>query len=268
MQSSNGSDTTQAMQAFSRLLTIMDELREKCPWDQKQTMESLRYLTIEETYELSEAVMLADTDEIKKELGDLLMHIVFYARIASETQNFTITEVIQSLCEKLIYRHPHIYGEQKAEDSEAVQQNWEKLKLKEGKNRSVLAGVPNTLPSLLKAVRIKEKVRRVGFDWQTKEAAWNKVQEALRQEVVEQPASPQQQEKVQEAFGDLLSALVNYGSFIDVNPEDALEKANQKFIKRFQHLEKQLVKQGKQITQLSQQELRHHWKQAKEALIS
>ena len=264
-------DTTQAAEAFTRLLAIMVELREKCPWDQKQTMESLRYLTLEETFELSEAVLDGDMQEIKKELGDLLLHIVFYARIASETQAFTITEVIQGLCDKLIYRHPHIYGQQKARDSKAVEQNWEKLKLKENKNRSVLDGVPNSLPSLIKAVRIKEKARRVGFDWQKKEAAWQKVQEEmeeLMQEVGQPSPTPTQQEKVQEEFGDLLFALANYASFIDVNPEDALERANKKFMRRFQYMEQQLAKQGKQITQLLPQALLSYWKQAKEACTS
>ncbi|MEL6606737.1 MAG: nucleoside triphosphate pyrophosphohydrolase [Bacteroidota bacterium] len=256
----------QAAEAFTRLLAIMDRLRKECPWDQKQTMDSLRYLTLEEAFELSEAVLEGDMQEIKKELGDLLLHIVFYARIASETQAFTVTEVIQTLCEKLIYRHPHIYGQQKAESSEAVEQNWEKLKLKERKNKSVLDGVPNSLPSLIKAVRIKEKARRVGFDFQEQGTAWQKVQEEMEELMheVEQP-SPTQQEKIHEEFGDLLFALASYASWININPEDALEKANKKFIKRFKHMEQQLARQGKQITQVSQQELLSCWDQAKKA---
>ncbi|MEM9416820.1 MAG: nucleoside triphosphate pyrophosphohydrolase [Bacteroidota bacterium] len=259
-------NTPQAPEAFTRLLAIVDELREKCPWDQKQTMESLRHLTIEETFELSEAIMDGDMTEVKKELGDVLLHILFYARIAAEKQAFTITEVIQALCEKMIYRHPHIYGQQEAQDSKAVEQNWEKRKLQENKNRSVLGGVPNSLPSLIKAARMQEKARRVGFDWQAKEAAWQKVQEEmeeLRQEVKQLSPTPAQQEKVQEEFGDLLFALVNYASFVEVNPENALEKANKKFTRRFQHVEQQVAQQGKQLSQLSPQELQRYWEEAK-----
>ena len=259
-------DTAQAPEVFTRLLAIVDELREKCPWDQKQTMESLRHLTIEETFELSEAILEGDMTEIKKELGDVLLHILFYTRIAAEKHAFTITEVIQSLCEKLIYRHPHIYGQQEAQDSEAVEQNWEKRKLQENQNRSVLGGVPSSLPSLIKAARIKEKARRVGFDWQEQEAAWQKVQEEmeeLRQEVKQPSPTPTQQEKVQEEFGDLLFALVSYASFIEVNPEDALEKANKKFIRRFQYVEQQVAQQGQQLTQLSPQALQRYWEEAK-----
>ena len=261
----------QAAEAFTRLLAIMAELREKCPWDQEQTMESLRHLALEEAFELSEAVLEGNMQEIKKELGDLLLHIVFYAHIASETQTFTITEVIQTLCDKLIYRHPHIYGQQKAVDSEEVEKNWEKLKLKEGQNKSVLGGVPRSLPSLLKAARIQEKVHRVGFDFQNQEAAWQKVQEEvekLMQEVEQPSPTPAQQEKIEEEFGDLLFALTSYARFIDVNPENALEQANRKFTKRFQYIEQQLAKKSKQITQLSPQALLSYWEQAKEAAIS
>lgn len=261
--------TTQAPEAFTRLLAIVDELREKCPWDKKQTMESLRHLTIEENFELSEAILDEDMTEIKKELGDVLLHILLYTRIATEKQAFTITEVVQSLCEKLIYRHPHIYGQQEAQDSEAVEQNWEKRKLQENKNKSVLGGVPSSLPSLIKAARIQAKVRRVGFDWQEKNAAWQKVQEEIEELIqeVEQPLStPAQQEKIQEAFGDLLFALTSYARWINVNPEDALEKANRKFIRRFQYVEQQVTQKGRQLPQVSPQELQRYWEEAKKQL--
>ncbi len=253
-----------SLQAFNRLLAIMDNLREKCPWDQQQTMESLRHLTIEETFELSEAIFQGDMEEVKKELGDLLLHIVFYARIASEIQAFTIKSVIQTLCEKLIYRHPHIYGEAQAKDAQAVRQNWEKLKLKEKGNQSVLNGVPRSLPSLIKAMRIQEKVSTVGFDGQQKEEVWRKVQEAMQALAREtHEGVAKQQERVQQEFGNLLFSLVNYASFIEVNPEEALEKVNRKFIQRFQHLEHQVMQDGKQLTQLSFKEMNNYWKQAK-----
>ena len=267
MESHADLDNAKALRAFARLLAIVDELREKCPWDQKQTMESLRHLAMEETFELSEAILEGDMEGIKKELGDLLLHIVFYARIASEKHAFTITEVIQALCEKLIHRHPHIYGQEEAKDIKAVKQNWEKLKLKEKENRSVLSGVPNSLPSLIKAMRIQEKARMVGFDWQDKDEVWQKVQEEM-QEVRRASPAPTQQEKVQEELGDLLFALVSYARFIAVNPEDALEKANRKFMRRFQYVEQQLAQHGKQITQLLPQELLSYWEQAKKQASS
>ena len=255
-------DKDKALRVFDQLLTMMHELREKCPWDQQQTMESLRHLTIEETFELSEAVLEEDMEGIKKELGDLLLHIVFYARIASEKHAFTITEVIQALCKKLIYRHPHIYAQEEAQDAQAVKENWERLKLKEKGNRSVLGGVPGSLPSLIKAMRIREKVNRAGFSWQDKKAAWHKVQEEIQElmhEVSQAPLTPTQQEKVEEEFGDILFSLVGYASFIEVNPEEALEKANKKFIRRFQHVEQQVAQQGKELAQLSPEELRGYW---------
>lgn len=253
--------------AFDWLLSIVDELRENCPWDQKQTMESLRHLVIEETFELSEAILADSTDEIKKELGDLLLHIVLYARIAAEKQAFTITEVIQALCNKLIHRHPHIYGQEKASDAQAATKSWEQFKLYEKKNYSVLEGVPKTLPSLIKAMRIQEKASMAGFDHQRIEEVWQLVQEKTQEltDAINQcSTTTTKQDKIQEELGNLLFALVNYARFIEVNPETALEKANQKFIQRFQHVEQQIRKQGKQLSQLSPKQLSSYWEQAKE----
>lgn len=260
---------TSKLEAFDRLLQIMDELRENCPWDKKQTMESLRHLTIEETFELSEAVFEGRTENIKKELGDLLLHIVFYARIASEKNDFTITDVIQALCEKLIYRHPHIYGTQKVKNEQEVKQAWEKLKLKEKGNQSVLNGVPRSLPALIKAMRIQEKASMCGFDWQKKEEAEHKVEEALQalsNEHSSHISTATNQARIQTGFGDLLFSLVNYARLIDVNPEEALEKANKKFIQRFQHMEKQIEKDGKQLAHLSLKEMNMYWEQTKQQL--
>lgn len=250
------------LKAFERLLTIMDELREKCPWDKKQTIESLRHLTIEETYELSDAIMDKDMLNIKKELGDVLLHIVFYARIASETKDFDIADVIDSLCEKLISRHPHIYGDVKVENEEQVKENWEKLKLKEG-NKSVLGGVPKSLPSLIKASRIQEKARAVGFDWEKPEQVWEKVQEEIAEfkHEVEQKSS---KDKIEGEFGDVLFSLINYARFNDINAEDALEKTNRKFIKRFQYLESEAAKAGKQLSDMTLAEMDVYWNKAKE----
>jgi XTP/dITP diphosphohydrolase len=250
------------LKAFERLLTIMDELREKCPWDKKQTIESLRHLTIEETYELADAIIDKDMLNIKKELGDVLLHIVFYARIASETNEFDIADVINSLCEKLISRHPHIYGDVKVQNEQDVKENWEKLKLKEG-NKSVLGGVPNSLPSLIKASRIQEKARAVGFDWEEPGQVWEKVQEEiaeLKQEV-DSKASP---EKIEGEFGDVLFSLINYARFLEINAEDALEKTNKKFIKRFQYLESEAKKAGKQLSDMTLAEMDVYWNKAKE----
>ena len=249
------------LKAFERLLIIMDELREKCPWDKKQTIESIRHLTIEETYELSDAILDNDLNNVKKELGDILLHIVFYARIASETDEFNITDVINSLCEKLIHRHPHIYGDVKVENEEQVKENWEKLKLKEG-NKSVLGGVPKSLPSLIKASRIQEKARAVGFDWEKPEQVWEKVQEEILEfkHEVETTAS---KEKIENEFGDVLFSLINYARFMDINPEDALEKTNKKFIKRFQYLEQEASKAGKQLSEMSLTEMDIYWNKAK-----
>jgi XTP/dITP diphosphohydrolase len=254
------------LKAFERLLIIMDELREKCPWDKKQTIESLRHLTIEETYELSDAIIEKDMVNIKKELGDVLLHIVFYARIASEattngTSAFNITDVINSLCEKLIYRHPHIYGDVKVETEEEVKENWEKLKLKEG-NKSVLGGVPVSLPALVKASRIQEKARAVGFDWDTSEQVWDKVQEEIS-EFKHEVDSKASKEKMEGEFGDVLFSLINYARFMDINPEDALEKTNKKFIKRFQYLEGEAAKSGKQLSDMTLAEMDVYWHEAK-----
>jgi XTP/dITP diphosphohydrolase len=248
--------------SFLKLLKIMDELREQCPWDKKQTIESIRHLTIEETYELSDAILKNDKTEIKKELGDILLHIVFYARIASETNDFTIKDVIESLCEKLIFRHPHIYGDVKAETEEQVKQNWEQLKQKEkGGNTSVLSGVPNSMPALLKAYRIQEKARAVGFDWDKPEQVYEKVKEELNEFEVE--IKNKDQQAAEKEFGDVLFSLINYGRFLNINPEDALEQTNKKFIKRFGHMESKVKEQGKQIADCKLEELDKYWNEAK-----
>jgi XTP/dITP diphosphohydrolase len=248
----------QKQSAFTRLLAIMDELREKCPWDKKQTIESLRHLTIEEVYELSEAILENDWEKIKKELGDLLLHIVFYSRIASEKNHFNIADVCNSLCEKLIHRHPHIYGNVKVKDEHAVKSNWEKLKLKEG-NKSVLSGIPSSLPSLIKSYRIQEKARGIGFDWENTKQVWNKVQEELS----ELETEVKQKGNIEDEFGDVLFALINYARFIGVNPDDALEKANRRFIQRFQILEKEIAKDGKQLNKMTLAEMEEYWQKAK-----
>ncbi len=250
------------LKAFERLLIIMDELREQCPWDKKQTIESLRHLTIEETYELADAILDKDMPNIKKELGDVLLHIVFYARIASETNEFNIADVINALCDKLVHRHPHIYGDVKVENEQQVKENWEKLKLKEG-NTSVLAGVPKSLPSLVKASRIQEKARAVGFDWENPEQVWEKVQEELA-EFKHEIDSNSSKEKMEDEFGDVLFSLINYARFKEINPEDALERTNKKFIKRFQYLEVEAAKAGKQLSDMTLAEMDVHWNKAKE----
>lgn len=248
--------------SFLRLLKIMDELREQCPWDKKQTIESIRHLTIEETFELSDAILKNNLPEIKKELGDILLHIVFYARIASETNQFDIKDVIDSLCDKLIFRHPHIYGDVKAETDEQVKQNWEQLKQKEkGGNKSVLAGVPNSMPALLKAYRIQEKARAVGFDWDKPEQVFEKVKEELSEFELE--VKNKDKQKAEAEFGDVLFSLINYARFLDINPEDALEHTNQKFIKRFGHMENRVREQGKQIADCKLEELDGYWNEAK-----
>ena len=251
------------LKAFERLLNIMDELREKCPWDKKQTIESLRHLTIEETYELADAILDKDMKEIKKELGDILLHIVFYARIGSETKDFDIADVINSLCEKLISRHPHIYGDVKVTDEQQVKENWEKLKLKEG-NKSVLGGVPKSLPALIKATRIQDKAKAVGFDWENKNQVWEKVQEELGELRAEIETDKADKEKIEQEFGDVLFSLINYARFIDVDPESALEKTNKKFIKRFQYLEDETRKQGKALEDMTLEEMDVYWNKAKE----
>ncbi len=256
------------LQAFNRLLDIMDELREKCPWDKKQTMASLRHLTIEETYELSDAILRNNLDEVKKEIGDLMLHLVFYAKIASETKTFDLAEVLNTLCDKLIFRHPHIYGSTEANTEEEVKRNWEQLKIKEG-NKSVLGGVPVSLPALVKAMRIQEKARGAGFDWENKNQVWEKVEEELEEFKSEYQLKEEQeidQEKATAEFGDLLFSLINFARFIDVNPEEALEKTNLKFIKRFQYLEQQASKAGKSLTQMTLTEMDVYWEQAKKEL--
>jgi XTP/dITP diphosphohydrolase len=248
--------------SFLRLLEIMDDLREKCPWDKKQTIESIRHLTIEETFELSDAILKKEPQEIKKELGDLLLHIVFYSRIASETNDFAIKDVIDTLCEKLIFRHPHIYGDVKADTEDQVKQNWEQLKQKEkGGNKSVLSGVPNSMPALLKAYRIQEKARAVGFDWEKPEQAFDKVKEELME--FETEVSKNDQLNAEKEFGDLLFSLINYARFLNINPEDALEQTNKKFIKRFAYMENKVKEQGKQIADCKLPELDQYWNEAK-----
>ncbi len=247
------------LKAFNRLLTIMDELREQCPWDRKQTMESLRHLTIEEMYELADAILEEDLEEVKKELGDIMLHLVFYAKIASEKGAFDIADSLNAVCDKLVHRHPHIYGDVKVTSEEEVKANWEKLKLKEG-NKSVLAGVPSSLPAMVKAARIQEKARGVGFDWDDKEQVWEKVQEELHEFKVEQDNNT---DKVEEEFGDLLFSLINYARFVGVNPENALERTNKKFIKRFQYLEEQSKADGKQMGEMTLEEMDEYWNKAK-----
>jgi XTP/dITP diphosphohydrolase len=251
--------------AFERLLNIMDDLRAKCPWDQKQTFESLRHLTIEETYELSDAILKGDKNEIKKEIGDILLHLVFYSKLGSETNDFNITDVINSLCEKMIFRHPHIYGDVKVENSEEVIQNWEKLKQKEG-NKGALSGVPNSMPSLLKALRIQDKARAIGFDWDEPKQVWEKVQEELNElqvEVNTKDSVTDNTTKIENEFGDVFFALINYARFLKVNPEDALEKTNKKFISRFNYMEQKILAQGKALADCSLTEMDIFWNEAK-----
>ncbi|RFS17484.1 nucleoside triphosphate pyrophosphohydrolase [Emticicia sp. C21] len=253
------------LMAFDRLLTIMDELREQCPWDKKQTMDTLRHLTIEETYELSDAILEKDLPEIKKELGDIMLHLVFYARIASETRDFDVADVLNAICDKLISRHPHIYGDVKVENEEQVKQNWEQLKLKEG-NKSVLGGVPQSLPALVKAMRIQEKARGVGFDWEEKSQVWGKVEEEM-QEFKELFNAEKEEvidaEEAEAEFGDLLFSLVNYARFINLNPETALERTNKKFIKRFQYLEQKAKEANKNLKDMTLSEMDIFWEEAK-----
>lgn len=255
------------LKAFDRLLTIMDELRENCPWDKKQTMESLRHLTIEETYELGDAILENDLEEIKKELGDLMLHLVFYARIGSEKGAFDVADVLNQVCDKLIRRHPHIYGDVKAEDEKTVKENWEKIKLKEKGNASVLGGVPGSLPAMVKAMRIQEKAKGAGFDWERKEQVWEKVEEELNEfkhEFNIAGTKSIDQEKAQDEFGDLLFSLINYSRFVNINPEEALERTNKKFIKRFNYLEAESKKEGKALTKMSLEEMDTYWNRAKE----
>ena len=248
------------LQSFGRLLDIMDDLRAKCPWDMKQTMQTLRHLTIEETYELGDAILDNDLEEVKKELGDVLLHIVFYSKIGSESKTFDIADVCNQICEKLIHRHPHIYGDVVVEDEEEVKRNWEKLKLKEGK-KSVLEGVPKSLPALVKASRIQDKVKGVGFDWEEPEQVWEKVQEELQE--FRDEIEVGDQEKMEAEFGDVLFSMINYARFLKINPEDALERTNKKFIKRFQYLESKADELGKSLSDMSLAEMDVFWNEAK-----
>ncbi|WP_445749125.1 nucleoside triphosphate pyrophosphohydrolase [Polaribacter sp.] len=249
------------LEAINRLLDIMDDLREKCPWDQKQTLESLRHLTIEETYELADAILENDLQEIKKELGDVLLHIVFYAKIGSEKQAFDMADIANSISDKLISRHPHIYGEVKVENAEDVKRNWEQLKLKEGK-KSVLEGVPKSLPALIKANRIQDKVAGVGFDWEKPEQVWEKVQEELAE--LNEEIKKGNKNNIEKEFGDVLFSMINYARFIGVNPENALEKTNKKFINRFQFLEETASKEDKKLSEMSLAEMDIIWEKSKE----
>lgn len=246
--------------AFERLLDIMDELRAKCPWDSKQTFDSLRYLTIEETYELSDAIIEKNYSDIAKELGDVMLHLVFYAKIGSEQQLFDITDVLHGICEKLIRRHPHIFGNQEVSNEEEVRNNWEKIKLQEG-NRSVLGGVPASLPAMVKAYRIQEKARGIGFDWENTAQVWEKVQEELHEFNAEQQR--ENHDTMEAEFGDILFALVNYARFVGINPEDALERTNKKFIKRFQFMEEAAKELGKPLAQMNIEEMENLWQKSK-----
>lgn len=246
------------LEAFGRLLKIMDELREQCPWDRKQTMQSLRNLTIEETYELADAILAEDLEEVKEELGDIMLHMVFYARIADEKGAFDIADALHAVCEKLIKRHPHIYGDVKVKDEEDVKKNWEQLKLKEGK-RSVLAGVPNSLPAMVKAYRMQEKTKQVGFEWDNAEQVWDKVEEEMA-EFKEALAPEYSQEKREEEFGDVLFSLINYARFQGIDPETALERVNQKFKKRFEYIE---AHARKDLEEMTLEEMDALWNEAK-----
>jgi XTP/dITP diphosphohydrolase len=264
-----GNNTTeQKLEQFGRLLRIMDELREQCPWDRKQTLESLRHLTIEETFELADAIADGNLDEIRKEIGDIMLHMVFYARIGSEKGAFDIADVIDSLCEKLIHRHPHIYGDPanagqvvKVANEEEVKQNWEKLKLKEGA-KSVLSGVPRSLPAMTKATRIQDKARGVGFDWERPEQVWDKVNEELSElkAEVDTNADP---DRIADELGDVLFSLINYARFLDIDPELALERTNRKFIKRFQYLEEGAQRDGRKLQDMTLEEMDEYWNRAK-----
>ena len=254
------SDRTAQLKAFERLLTIMDELREQCPWDKKQTMQSLRHLTIEEVYELGDAILDNDLDEVKKELGDVLLHIVFYSKIGSETKDFDIADVCHSICDKLVDRHPHIYGDVEVKDEEEVTRNWEQLKLKEGK-KSVLEGVPKSLPSMVKANRIQDKVAGVGFDWEKPEQVFEKVEEELAE--LKEEIAAGDTDRIESEFGDVFFSMVNYARFLKVNPENALERTNKKFIKRFQYLEEKSAALQKHLKDMTLSEMDVFWEEAK-----
>ncbi len=248
------------LKAFDRLLTIMDELREQCPWDRKQTMESLRHLTIEETYELGDAILDKDLEEVRKELGDLLLHLVFYAKIGSETNDFDIADVANGICDKLIDRHPHIYGDVEVADEEEVKRNWENLKLREGK-KSVLEGVPRSLPAVVKASRIQEKVAGVGFDWEKPEQVFEKFQEELGE--LQHEIETENKNKMEAEFGDVMFSMINYARFLGINPENALERTNKKFIIRFQYLEAKAAEKNKALKDMTLAEMDVFWNEAK-----
>jgi MazG family protein len=247
-------------QAFLRLVKIMDELREQCPWDKKQTIQTLRSLTIEETYELADSIVDEDWKGIKEELGDILLHIIFYARIGKEQKQFQLVEVIEGICSKLIHRHPHIYGDVKVEDEEEVKQNWEKLKLKEGK-KSILSGVPRSLPSVVKALRLQEKAKQVGFEWDTREQVWEKVNEEMGE--LQEAVGQNNRTEMENELGDLMFSLVNYARFLDVDPETALERTNKKFIARFTKMEQQAISEGKPLAEMSLAEMDAIWNSIK-----
>jgi len=250
------------LQAFERLLNVMDDLREKCPWDRKQTFESLRQNTIEETYELASALIKHDMTEISKELGDVLLHVIFYAKIASETNDFDIADVCNRLCDKLIFRHPHVYGEEAAKNAEDVSKLWEQVKLKEkGGNKTVLAGIPEALPALVKAYRIQDKVANVGFDWEKREDVWEKVKEEMAEFEAELRAD--NREKAEREFGDLLFAMVNVARLYKLKPDNALEKTNQKFTKRFNYVERKAAEQNRSVRDMTLDEMENLWQQAK-----
>ena len=249
------------LKAFERLLEVMDELREKCPWDREQTLDSLRNLTIEETYELAEAIMEQDLEEIRKELGDLMLHIVFYSKIGSEKGAFDIADVLNGVCEKLVFRHPHVFGEEKVKDAGEVLENWEELKMKEG-NRSVLAGVPVSLPAMIKAHRIQDKVRAIGFDWDRREQVWDKVNEEL-QEVKYELNNGQDHEKMEDEIGDLLFSVINAARLYKIEPETALERTNRKFIKRFKYLESKALEMNRSLKEMNLEEMEAIWQEAK-----
>lgn len=252
----------QRLVAFERLLNIMDDLREKCPWDQKQTLESLRHLTIEETYELADAITNNDLNELKGEIGDLFLHMVFYSKIGSEMNAFDVTDVLNGICDKLVHRHPHIYGDVSVSSEEEVKANWEKLKLKEGK-KSVLEGVPKSLPALVKAYRIQEKAKGVGFEWDQRSDVWKKVEEELQELNQEVESEQLSKEKIEDEFGDVLFSLINYARFININPEDALSRTNQKFIERFTMMEELLKQEGHAVGDTDLETMDVYWEKAK-----
>ena len=252
----------QRLVAFERLLNIMDDLREKCPWDQKQTLESLRHLTIEETYELADAITNNDLNELKGEIGDLFLHMVFYCKIGSEQNAFDVTSVLNGICDKLIHRHPHIYSDVVVSGEDEVKSNWEKLKLKEGK-KNVLAGVPNSLPALVKAYRIQEKAKGIGFEWEKREDVWKKVEEEMQELQAEVDDEMSSKEKIEDEFGDVLFSLINYARFININPEDALSRTNQKFIQRFTLMENLLTEAGHPIGETDLETMDRYWEKAK-----